>query len=177
MKSTRFPALVILLSAVLALGGCATGASKESMAVAPTVVLKKFTSSVKVEARGGSETGAMDSSNISNADLKSAIEASSASSGLFKTLSQTGGDYELTVNLTQLSKPIFGGAFTVDMETAWSLVKAADKSIVMRKVVRSSHTATFSDSLVGVTRLKLAVEGAARKNIEDGLKAVSELPL
>lgn len=172
-ENRRAIGIVILLSAVLVLGGCATSANKESMAVAPAVVLKKFPYSVRVETRGGSETGAMDSSNISNADLKAAIEASIATSGLFKTLTQANSEYELTVALTQLSKPVFGGAFTVDMETGWSLVKASDKSVIMRKVIRSSHTATFSDSLVGVTRLRLAVEGAARKNIEDGLKAVS----
>lgn len=179
MKSiNRSPACVlILLTTVLLIGGCAVSAHKENMAVTPTAVLKKFPYSVRVETRGGSETGAMDSSNISNADLKAAIETSIATSGLFKNVSQANGDYLLTVSLTQLSKPVFGGAFTVDMETGWALVKSSDKNIVLRKVIKSSHTATFGDSLVGVTRLKLAVEGAARKNIEEGLKAVSEQPL
>lgn len=169
--------VLILLTAVLLLGGCAVSAHKENMAVTPTAVLKKFPYSVRVETRGGSETGAMDSSNISNADLKAAIETSIATSGLFKSLTQANGEYVLTVSLTQLSKPVFGGAFTVDMETAWALVRSSDKSVVLRKVIKSSHTATFSDSLIGATRLRLAVEGAARKNIEEGLKAVSEQSL
>ena len=72
---------------------------------------------------------------------------------------------------------LFGGAFTVTLETGWALTKASDKSVVMRKAVRSSHTAQMSDSFVGVTRLRLALEGAVRNNISQGLQAISELPI
>ena len=76
-----------------------------------------------------------------------------------------------------MSKPIFGMSFTVELETAWSLNKRSDNSVAMRKVIKSSHTATMSDAVAGVTRLRLAVEGAARANIAQGLKAISDLDL
>jgi hypothetical protein len=169
---------VVLVAAAAVLAGCASPAVKENMAATPTVATKKLPYSVRVETRGGAETGAMDSSNVSNADLKAALEASIAKSGLFKTIVQgkDGGDYELTVTVTQLTKPIFGGAFTVTMETGWSLVKVSDKSVVMRKGIKSQHTAELSDSLVGVTRLRLALEGAVRNNIAQGLQAISDSP-
>ena len=43
--------------------------------------------------------------------------------------------------------------------------------------IKSAHTATAGDSLVGVTRLRLANEGAARKNIEAAIAAMGKLPL
>ena len=79
--------------------------------------------------------------------------------------------------ITQLNKPTFGLSFTVEMEAGWSLTKVSDKSVVMRKAIKSSHTATMSDAAVGVTRLKMAVEGAARNNIAQGLQAIAELNL
>jgi uncharacterized lipoprotein YajG len=165
--------------AVAALAGCAAApAQKENMAASALPSMKKLPYTVTVETRGGQETGAMDSSNVSNADLKAAIESSITQTGLFKSVVPgKDGDYELTVSVTQLTKPMFGGAFTVTMETGWSLVRARDKSIVMRKAVTSSHTAQMSDAFVGVTRLRLALEGAVRKNIADGLQSISELPI
>jgi methionine-rich copper-binding protein CopC len=171
-------ATMVLAVAAAALAGCAAPAHKENMSAAPAAAVKKLPYSVRVETRGGSETGVMDSSNVSNADLKAALEASIAKSGLFKTVMQgKDGEYELTVTVTSLDKPIFGGAFTVTLETGWSLVKTSDKSVAMRKAVKSSHTASFSDSIVGVTRLRLALEGAVRNNITEGLQAISALPI
>lgn len=146
---------------------------------APTAnIANKHPHSVSVEAKGGAETSAMDSSNIANADLKAAIENSITQSALFKSVLQgKGGDYELTVTVTQLSKPLFGASFTVTMEAGWVLVKTSDKRIVLRQVVISQHTATMGDSLVGVERLRLAVEGAARSNITQGMQAIAALNL
>jgi hypothetical protein len=169
---------IALLAIAALLAGCAAPAHKESMAPVALTPANKHPHTVRVETRGGAETGVMDSSNIGNADLKAAIETSIRQSGLFKSVVQgKEGDYELTVNIIQLDKPLFGGAFTVTLETGWTLAKAADRSIVLRKAVRTSHTATMSDSFVGVTRLRLAVEGAVRENIRQGLQAVSEAKL
>lgn len=178
MQTMQRAAAVVLAVAAAALAGCAAPAHKENMSATPAAAVRKLPYSVRVETRGGAETGAMDSSNVSNADLKAALEASIAKSGLFKTVVQgKDGDYELTVSVTSLDKPLFGGAFTVTLETGWSLVKVSDKSIAMRKAIKSSHTATMSDSFVGVTRLRLALEGAVRNNIAEGLQAISALPI
>jgi hypothetical protein len=184
MKAMKQHRIVRLLCAVVAAGtvvilaGCASAAHKESMAAAPLASTKKLPYTVAVTTAGGQETGAMDSSNVANADLKAAIEESITRSNLFKTVVQgKGGEYDLAVTVTQLQKPMFGGAFTVTLETGWALVRTSDKAIVMRKAIKTSHTAEFSDSMVGVTRLRLAVEGAVRKNISEGLQSISDLPL
>jgi uncharacterized lipoprotein YajG len=166
------------LAGIVLLAGCATSANRDAMTAGSISSAKKNPYSLSVKTGGGNETSAMGSSEISNDDLRAAIEKSVTQSALFKEVVQgKNGDYELSVTVARLSKPTFGASFTVDMEAGWSLVKASDKSVVMRKSITSSYTASMGDSLVGVTRLRLAVEGAARNNIKQGLEAIAAMNL
>ena len=56
-----------------------------------------------------------------------------------------------------MPKPLFGTSFTVGMETTWFLDEGASKNVVMREPIKSSYTATMSDTFVGVVRLRLAL--------------------
>jgi len=166
---------ILIVAAVVGLSGCASTATREAMLVGAPAT-KNYPYSVSVQARGGTETGAMTGSTVSNEELKAAVESSIMQSKLFKSVVQGGnGDYELTVMVTQLTKPVFGASFTVEMEAGWALTKVSDKAIVLRKVVKSAHTATLDDAIVGATRMRIAVEGAARKNIAQGLQAIADL--
>jgi hypothetical protein len=169
--------VTVLTTAVLA-GGCSSPASREAMTPLDVTVGKQHPFSVAVKTGGGADTGALDSSNISDADLKAAIEESIVRSQVFRKVVQgADGDYELNVRVTSLTKTIFGATFTVEMEAAWSLVRLSDRTPVMRKSIKSEGVATISDAVVAVTRLRLAVETAARSNIKQGIGAISELPL
>ena len=131
-----------------------------------------------VRTQEGSETGAMDSFNIGNRDFSKAIEESIIGNGLFKqVIHDNGSDYVLNVTIVNFSKPGFGASFSVSMDTAWSLSDPITKKVVMRESIKSQHTATMGESFVGVTRLRLAVEGAAYENIRQGLMAISKLQL
>jgi hypothetical protein len=177
VRSAAWLGAALLFAALL--GGCATPAGKQAMSP-PDVNTggKQHPRSVQVSASGGAETGALDSSNIGNADLRAAIETAITRSKLFKEVVQVGnGDYELAVTVIQLSKPLFGGTFTVDLEAGWSLVRTSDKTAVWRQVIKTSGTATMSDAFVGVERLRLAVEAAARNNIQQGLGAIAGLQI
>jgi hypothetical protein len=176
--STRYAVYLAAALLSFALIGCSTPATRGAMTPQGIEVSKHNAYSVHVQTNGGAETSAVSGSNISDADLKAAVEDAVVQSRVFKTIVQSaGGDYELSVRVVSLSKPLFGGTFTVEMETAWSLTKQADHTVMMRKSVKSSGKATMSDSLVGVSRLRMAVESAARDNISQGLKAVAELNL
>ena len=142
------------------------------------VISKHHPYSVQVQTSGGAETGAMDSSNISDADLKAAIEEAITQSKLFSSVVQgPNGNYDLSVRVTSLSKPIFGATFTVNMEAAWSMTKTSDRSVVLRKSIKSTGSATMGEAFVAVTRLRMAVENAAKDNISQGIKAMAELNL
>lgn len=167
----------IITSMVLGLTACASPVSRDAITV-KLEGLKTNPHSVSVATQGGTETSAMTGTHLSDQELKAAIEASIAKSELFQSVVQgKDGDYLLTVTVTRMDRPMFGLDLTVEMEAGWALSKVSDKSVVMRKVVKSSFTATFSDAFAAVTRLRLAVEGVTRKNIEEGLKAVSEANL
>lgn len=126
--------------------------------------------------RGGTETGALDTTNISDADLKGAIEDSIARNNLFRTVIQgKGADYELTVRVAGLSKPVIGTSLQVELETGWTLVRTSDRAVLLRKPIKSSATKTMGDAFV--TRLRMAIEAATQDNIAQGLKAIAELKL
>lgn len=170
--------LATAVGSALLLTGCAAPANRAAMTPNDVAISKHFPHTLSVSTSGGADTGAMDSSNIADADLKAAIEEAVRNSKLFTAIVQgSGGDYELSVRVTSLSKPLFGGTFTVEMETAWSLTRVADRSVVLRKAVQSSGTATMGDAFAAVTRLRLAVEAAARNNISQGLTAIAGLNL
>jgi hypothetical protein len=177
-RSIRSP-LAILAAAAVILAGCATPADKQAMTVQkPAVAGKQHPYSVSVATSGGTDTGALDSSNIGNADLKAAIEASIRETKTFREVVQgKNGQYELAVNVISLSKPSLGLSFTVDLEAGWTLTRASDHQIVLRKAIKSTHTASMSDAFAGVVRMRLAVEGAARDNIAQGLAAIGQLDL
>ncbi len=176
--SHRGTALIGALVLTSFLTACSSPANREGMTPQALAVSKHFSYNLSVQTSGGNETGALDSTNISDADLKAAIEKAVVQSRLFKGIVQgNAGDYELSVRVASLTKPVFGLTFTVEMETGWSLIKRSDRSVVMRKSITSSGTATTSDAFAAVTRLRLAVEAAARDNISQGLKSIAELNL
>ena len=165
--------------AALALGGCAAPADRQAMTAGKGVVVAtQHPYSVTVAATGGTETGALDSSNIANADLKAAIESSIKETRVFKYVLQVqGGQYELVVSVISLSKPSIGFSFTVDLECGWTLTRVSDRQVVLRKAFSSTYTASATAAFAGAVRLRLAVEGAAKANIEQGMKEIGSLSL
>jgi hypothetical protein len=167
---------LIALAGLLA--ACAGPAQKESMVAPHVAVAKKFEYSVAVHTSGGTTTEAAGPSSIADSDLRAAIESSITQSGLFKSIVQgSGGDYALTVALVQINRPMFGASMTVDLEASWTLAKASDHSVAWRKSIRTTHTTGALEAFAGVERLRLAVEGAARANITQGLQQIGELGL
>lgn len=160
---------------ILLLVACATPADRQAMVPQSSAsAARQLPYSVSVAATGGAETGNMDSSNIGNADLKAAVEESIKKSRLFsEVVNGRPGDYDLGVQVIQLNKPMLGFSFTVEMEAGWTLVRASDKKVLLRRVLKSTHTTGAGEAFAGVTRLRMAVEGAARKNIEQGLAAIA----
>ena len=171
--------LIILVSAIGWLSGCASPAATKAMVPSSIPAMQAYPYTVSVRTRGGSETGAIDTPNISNDDFAKAIEESIIKSGLFDASSCTLKTLIILINVSivYISKPLFGASFTVNMETGWSLVNTVGKDSVMRESIKSSFTATTGDAFGANTRLRLAVEGAARENIRLGLIAISKLQL
>jgi hypothetical protein len=165
---------LLALAAVAALlGGCAAPMTHENM-VPPTIATaKKHPGTVSIDVSGGASEGLK----VSNETLKKALTESITKSQAFsKVIEGSGGNYLLTVAISSLQQPMFGGAFTVKMEAGWTLKRASGQTVWQESIL-SEHTATMGDSVVAVTRLRLATEGAARNNISAGLGKIGQLNL
>jgi hypothetical protein len=172
----RLAALIAFVPAFLGLVGCASPANRASMSLPSFTTSKQFNKTVSVMVFGGSDTGAMESTNISDEEFKASIEDAISKSKLFKEIAKDlNSDFDLQVNISSLSKPSFGFTFEVQMEAGWVLSRRLDKSIAMKKSIKSIGRATAGDTLIAVNRIQMAVERAAQNNISQGLGAISEL--
>jgi hypothetical protein len=172
----RVTALLIACAALL--GGCATATTFEGMVPTSVDAAKRHPQSVSVAVSGGQETDAAGKPQISDGTFRQAlVEAINRSRTFSSVVQGSGGDYVLTVALISLDQPSFGLTFTVKMEAGWTLRRASGGAPVWQEPIRSEFTATTSDALAAVTRLRLATEGAARNNIAQGLGRISRLNL
>lgn len=167
-----------LLPIILLCAGCATGAKPEAMTATVQTPIHQSPSTVAVSVLGGSATSAMWKSQISDEDFAAALRQSIERSKLFAGVPKDGiGNYQLQAFIAQLNQPMFGASMTVSMEVDYTITKSEPKQAVWHKSIVSNYTAPFSAAFVGATRLRVANEGAARKNIEQAILEMSQLRL
>ncbi|WP_417345139.1 hypothetical protein [Ferrimonas sp.] len=169
---------IVLISIVaLVLGGCASGAKMDAMILANSETtnatydnaLKNEVSVEKV--KGGKETNPAWTSQISDKAFMGALKSSLKSHGLYGEK----GRYHLTAELQKLDQPLFGLDMTVTSHVNYKLVDSATGEVVMEKLVVTPYTATVGDAFAGVTRLRMANEGAGKENIRGLLDALAKL--
>lgn len=168
----------IALAALL--GGCATPARMDQMKVdAPPAMRATIASSAMKDAvaigqvGGGKDTNPLWVSNISTADFERALQESLQSAGLLAPDRQR-CRVQLTAQLLSLAQPFFGADMTVTASVLYTLHDCASKQEIWVKTITLPYTAKFGDSLLGVERLKLANEGAARVNIAKLVEMLAE---
>jgi hypothetical protein len=157
----------VLLAVAASLSGCATGATTAGMIIRPEELVRPTSPAVQhavaIEAvGGGSETNAMWASQVGNLEFKAALSESLKAAGI---LADGPARYTLVAALISLDQPTFGFDMTVTAKVQYAVTDTTTNAVVWHEVVTTPHTATTSDSLAGVTRLRLANEGAMRKNI------------
>ena len=123
---------------------------------------------------GGQETNPLLMSQVADGDFKAALK----NSLLQNQLHAIGPEkYTLNADISALDQPLIGLDMSVTSKVHYKVTRAADKKVVFDKVVVATHTATFSDSALGVERLRLANEGSLRNNITSFIAEVSKLPV
>ncbi|NVN93198.1 MAG: hypothetical protein HXX11_21735 [Desulfuromonadales bacterium] len=175
-----FPALylVLLLIVMAMLSGCATPATFEGMVPESYAITQKHQETVRVVVSGGQETSAMWKTQISDeAFLQALIEAIGKSQAFSKVVQGAEAQYLLSVVLISIEQPSIGTSLTVNLETGWTLSRQDTGKIMWREAVTSEHTARVGDAFTFASRLKLATEMAAKKNIAEGLAKISKLKL
>lgn len=150
------------------LSACAAPARIDQMTARPTGAVVASNSAFKgqlavKEVTGGSETNPMWTSQIASADFERALEKSLESAGLVAP--RQGGRYYVVADMTKVDQPLLGLDMTVTAHVRYIVVERASGKTVFDKVMAVPFTATVSDAFLGVERLKIANEGAARVNI------------
>jgi len=171
-------ALTTVVSALL-LSACASPARMEHMQMSASDPAHRLVRTAPQELKqqvglhdvtGGKETNPLWFSEVSSAAFRDALEASMKSVGLYAPGAL--GDYRLVVHLEKLDQPMIGLDMTVTATVNYTLEQRKTGRIILAKTLTTPHTATFSDAAIGVERIRLANEGAVRKNIS---AIVSEL--
>lgn len=163
------------MACVVFLTGCASPAQPAAMIAHNVPHVTTSHDAVSVVVTGGHKTDPMWTSQVSSEDFQIALIESLHKSNLFRSVGASGCPYVLKVRLEVLDQPMFGFDCTVNMRSDWTLARSSDDSIIWEDKILSTYTATVHDAFVGITRLRLANEGAARQNIEQGLAKLAEL--
>lgn len=169
--------ILLALSCVLT-SGCATNAATSQMTIVPKVPQKIQNKSLlnNINVRtvtGGHETNPLWTSQIDNANFKTALENSLRYANLH---GEENSKYDLDVNLIKLRQPLAGLDLTVECQAHYRLQSSDSNQIIFDKDIISRYTAKFQDSLYAVTRLKMANEGAARANINKFIQELYQIP-
>lgn len=169
---------LFLIACSFELTGCATNASVDQMVYKNNRVEKpkhtEFVDNVAVkDVVGGSETNPLLASQINNEGFKSALEESLKQAGLFHKLN--GERYLLKANLIKLDQPLLGLNLKVVCQVHYTIDDIKLNKTIYDKTITSEYIATFGDSAIAIKRLKMANEGAARKNIEQLINDIYRL--
>jgi hypothetical protein len=171
----------IMFGAALVLGtfatqGCAAPATAQGMTVTAADIGKdkapeELAGALRVqEISGGSETHAVDQTKIADRDFEKALEASLQAAGL---LAKSGSSrYEVKATLLRLEQPMAGIDMTVITHVHYVVVERKGGRAVFDETIVAAYTAHLGDSAIGMTRMRLATEGAARKSIASFIEKV-----
>jgi len=152
----------------LQLSACGINASVEPMTYTYNTMKKpvnhRLVNNINVtEVSGGHALNPLLVSEISDATFKEALEKSLQNTSLYNPDSKA--NYSLNANIVRFERPMIGLDFTSTLYVHYKLTDSKTHATVYSKTIKSAHTATVGDALVGVVRVKLANEGAARENI------------
>ncbi len=165
-RTTPRPLLVIFALALLS--ACAQGATAKGMTVNPADVASKpgpgLAGAVAVaDVAGGRETDPAMASDIDDASFREALVESLRAVGLLAE--KEGAPLALEARIRKLDRPTFGFNMTVTSVVHYTVKDARSGTKIIDEDITAEHTATVGDAFAGVTRLRLANEGSARKNI------------
>ncbi|HEY6005119.1 MAG TPA: hypothetical protein VIV57_19730 [Anaeromyxobacter sp.] len=163
------PARAVLLSCALALGSaCAEGATARGMTVTPDDLRSPTSPGLAgqfavSEVGGGTQTNPMWTSQIDDASFREALVESLRAAGLLS--GRPDAPLAVEARLVKLDQPMFGLDMTVTSIVHYTVKDVRSGAMLIDEDVTAQHTAKMGEAFVGATRLKLANEGSARKNI------------
>jgi hypothetical protein len=166
MRGGKLAFVLAITASVLA--SCAT---QQAMTVNPGPIINpiaKYKNAMAVRTVGGGR--AMDiitRPGVTNEPFLAVLQGSLALNGY---LAQTGtAKYTIDAEIHDLQQPIIGADMDV---TATVIYKVSGSETNLTYPITAKGSATFSDSLIGADRLRLANERAMQENIKQFLQAL-----
>jgi hypothetical protein len=163
-------AFAAAIAATMGAAACATPSRPEAMALAamPELTVSAgqpgYHSVTTVTAAGGSETNPMWASQVSNEDLKTAVESSLMAAGY---MGSEGQPMTVQVSLMGLDQPSMGLDMSVTSRVRYVVTRGGQP--VFNETISARATATMGDAFVGTERLRLANEKSIQENIRQFL--------
>jgi hypothetical protein len=162
----------MLAATLLSLGACASGANSAMMSLtAPTATAAAATPGspgyhqmTVAQIQGGAQTNPLWISEISNEDFQAALEASLKAFDYY-VLDGAMGKYKVTASIVDVQKPFAGLDMSVTMKVRYSVMDAQGGA-AFDDTIAATATATMGEAFVGADRLRIAMEKAAKANIE-----------
>lgn len=178
MHLERIPRAALLSCALALASACAEGASAKGMTVTPEDLRAPPSPGLAgqfavSEVAGGTQTNPMWTSQIDDASFREALIESLRAAGLLSP----GPDAPLAVQarLVKLDQPFMGFDMTVTSVVHYTVRDVRSGAVLIDEDVTAEHTAKMSEAFAGVTRLKLANEGSARKNIASLIERLKQI--
>lgn len=162
--------LPALLLALLLVGCAAAPANKEAMIIKQ----ESFSTVVKQEQKGkfavntvigGKATNPFWTSQVSNENFEAALKESLLISGL--SSAENIAQYKIDADLVSLKQPVIGLTFDVISTVNYRVHKDGFEKLFP---ITATGTATTSDALFAVARLKIANEKSIQANIAEFIK-------
>lgn len=162
---------LIVVVAAFVLGGCQSNMITAQGMTVRSADLKgqapeQLAGAIAIEnvSGGMGGTNASGVPEVSNDDLKTALMNSLQTAGLF---SQTGSPrFKVKAKLLSFLGEKASGTFDTAVSSAIHYtVTDTSGAVVFDEVIQVTHTARQGDSAIELTRIRIAMEGAARKNI------------
>lgn len=166
-----FYRLLVFLLGALALSACASPAEMQNMVVArQSVVTAEPNSPFKnalmiARIDGGETTNPLWTSEVDGTAFQGALRVSLEQNYLLAQ-KPSSPRFDLFATLGSVNQPLFGLDMTVSSSVNYRVVERKTQLAWFEDTVFASYTATFSDSPLGVQRLRLANEGSIRENIK-----------
>ncbi len=155
-----------LAATLTGLAACATPSNPANMTLPATTGVTAspgdlgYRSVTSVTVSGGQGTNPLWTSQVSNADFKTALEASLTAAGYMGT---EGRPLRVSASLIDLKQPLVGLDLTVTSRVRYTVTR--DSQTVFDETVAATGTATMGQSFMATERLRIANEASIRENI------------
>lgn len=160
------------LAVALVTGGCATVST--SALVPQTLTLERIVGgTVSIQAAGSPKRAYLMRPLVSSEAIQDALTAAVEEAGLFDGIVPGGADRNLVVTIERIDEPEIGLDQTCTVTLRWRLTSGDGSRTIWEDRITTERTLDFLDEIDSEARGQLAIEGALRSNLREGLERLS----